>query len=586
VSGGNYATLDGVTINGTFQVNALIQFLANTITNNGSFQINNGTVVDVVGATTLKGTGTLTMSNNSNNSLMGYAQASPGASLTNQITIQGAGNIGGNGIPTGDSLTNQGTINANQATTPLVLAAGSAAIVNTGTLEATNGATLTIAGSASVNNTGGTIHADPGSIVVLRDGEGVSNGTLTSSGTGLIQCIGNNGACLLDGVTINGTYQVANGIGTLTNTVTNNGSFQLGISSNSATLDIVGAATLKGSGTLTMSNFLGNQIFGYGQQSGATLNNQSTIQGAGTISPGSSNSFINQHIVSANQPLTISGNFSNTGTLKVSKSKTLNITGGLFSNFSGSTLTGGKYMVSGTLGFDGANIVTNAAGITLTGSKSQIINDLNAANALTNFATNTKTGSLSLMSGKALATAGNLSNAGKIKMGAGSSLQVGTSPNGTYTQTAGTTTVDGVLTAPTGVVIQGGKVFGKGTIAGTVVSSGAFTAGDSPTKTGKLSPSTYTQNVNGSLNIAIGGLTAGTQYGQLAAANGASLNGTLNVTLINNFLPAIGDSFTVLTSSVRTGQFATVNGLSINGGEHFTITYNPTNVTLTVASGP
>jgi hypothetical protein len=58
------------------------------------------------------------------------------------------------------------------------------------------------------------------------------------------------------------------------------------------------------------------------------------------------------------------------------------------------------------------------------------------------------------------------------------------------------------------------------------------------------------------------------------------------VTLINNFLPAIGDSFTVLTSSARTGQFATVNGLSINGGEHFTITYNPTNVTLTVASGP
>jgi len=136
------------------------------------------------------------------------------------------------------------------------------------------------------------------------------------------------------------------------------------------------------------------------------------------------------------------------------------------------------------------------------------------------------------------------------------------------------------------VVIQGGKVFGKGTIASTVVSSGAVTAGDSPKKTGKLSPSTYTQNANGSLNIAIGGLTAGTQYGQLAAANGASLNGTLNVTLINNFLPAIGDSFTVLTSSARTGQFATVNGLSINGGEHFTITYNPTNVTLTVASGP
>lgn len=129
-------------------------------------------------------------------------------------------------------------------------------------------------------------------------------------------------------------------------------------------------------------------------------------------------------------------------------------------------------------------------------------------------------------------------------------------------------------------------MFGKGTIASTVVSSGAFTAGDSPTKTAKLAPGTYTQNANGSLNIAIGGLTVGTQYGQLAVANGASLNGTLNLTLINNFLPAIGDTFTILTCSARTAQFATVNGLSINGGEHFQITYGATSVTLKVASGP
>jgi hypothetical protein len=58
------------------------------------------------------------------------------------------------------------------------------------------------------------------------------------------------------------------------------------------------------------------------------------------------------------------------------------------------------------------------------------------------------------------------------------------------------------------------------------------------------------------------------------------------VTLINNFLPAIGDTFTILTTSARTGQFATVNGLSINGGEHFQITYSATSVTLMVVSGP
>jgi hypothetical protein len=239
-------------------------------------------------------------------------------------------------------------------------------------------------------------------------------------------------------------------------------------------------------------------------------------------------------------------------------------------------------MVNGTLEFDGANIATNSASIMLTGAKSQII-DQTAANALANFATNTKTGSFSLMSGKTLTTSGNVSNAGMLKVGPNSGLQTG---SGSYTQTAGTTTVDGVLNAPTGVSIQAGKLFGKGTVAGTVVSSGAVTAGDTPKKTGKLSPSTYTQNANGSLNIAIGGLTAGTQYGQLAVANGASLNGTLNVTLINNFLPAIGNTFTILTTSARTGQFATVNGLSINGGEHFQISYGATSVTLMVVSGP
>lgn len=76
-----------------------------------------------------------------------------------------------------------------------------------------------------------------------------------------------------------------------------------------------------------------------------------------------------------------SGPFTNTGTLKVKKGSAMYVTGGGFNNFSGGTLTGGKYMVNRTLGFDGANILTNDAGITLTGTGSQIINDQNSANA-------------------------------------------------------------------------------------------------------------------------------------------------------------------------------------------------------------
>jgi hypothetical protein len=168
-------------------------------------------------------------------------------------------------------------------------------------------------------------------------------------------------------------------------------------------------------------------------------------------------------------------------------------------------------------------------------------------------------------------------------VGTGSSFQVSAPlPLTPYTQTAGTTMVDGVLTASRGVTIQGGKLFGNGTIASTLVSSGSVTAGDSAAKAGKLSPSTYTQNSGGSLNVQIGGLTAGTQYSQLAVANGVSLNGTLNIKVVNGFIPAIGNSFIILTGSVRSGTFAHVNGLTIPTGGHFTVAYNPTNVTLTV----
>ena len=61
---------------------------------------------------------------------------------------------------------------------------------------------------------------------------------------------------------------------------------------------------------------------------------------------------------------------------------------------------------------------------------------------------------------------------------------------------------------------------------------------------------------------------------------------TLNVKLINGYIPPIGISYTILTSSVVNGTFAKVNGLSINSTEHFTIAYNSGKVTLTVNSGP
>jgi hypothetical protein len=96
-----------------------------------------------------------------------------------------------------------------------------------------------------------------------------------------------------------GSYQVLNGYTTLFNTVTNNGPFQIGTNGNAAIVAVSGSVTLKGTGTVTMSNNANTAIFG-GLYNGGTLTNQSTIQGSGTIGPNCSNTFNNQGTV-ANQ---------------------------------------------------------------------------------------------------------------------------------------------------------------------------------------------------------------------------------------------------------------------------------------------
>jgi hypothetical protein len=284
------------------------------------------------------------------------------------------------------------------------------------------------------------------------------------------------------------------------------------------------------------------------------------------------------------------GAFTNHGTLNVGAGSKF-FTGGSLSNFSGTTLTGGTYNVTGTLQFTGANIVTNAANITLSGASSQILNQT-SGNGLANFATNSSTGIFSLQGGRTLTTVGNFSNAGAFTIGSGSTFTVdGTGT--TFTQTAGSTLDDGTLAlSGTGsLTLSGGSLLGTGRITGAVKSSATVSPGNSTTSTGILTETgAYTQNATGTLKISIGGTTAGTQYDQLKPGT-ATLGGALTTTLINGFTPTVGQSFTIMSFTLKTGTFASCDGRSggttcpINGTEHFNITYNPTSVALTVASG-
>ena len=55
-----------------------------------------------------------------------------------------------------------------------------------------------------------------------------------------------------------------------------------------------------------------------------------------------------------------------------------------------------------------------------------------------------------------------------------------------------------------------------------------------------------------------------------------TLNGTLNVTLINGFSPAVNDNFIVLTYASRSGTFSAIAG----NGNTYSPLYNAGNLTL------
>ncbi|MBV9467806.1 MAG: hypothetical protein JO316_07350 [Abitibacteriaceae bacterium] len=68
------------------------------------------------------------------------------------------------------------------------------------------------------------------------------------------------------------------------------------------------------------------------------------------------------------------------------------------------------------------------------------------------------------------------------------------------------------------------------------------------------------QTSRGTLNVKLGGISAGTQFDQLEISGGsATLGGTLNVSLINGFHPAATTRFKII-SGTYSGRFATVNG--------------------------
>jgi hypothetical protein len=137
-------------------------------------------------------------------------------------------------------------------------------------------------------------------------------------------------------------------------------------------------------------------------------------------------------------------------------------------------------------------------------------------------------------------------------------VQAGTLGFGTYTQTAGTTLLDGGSLAGA-LNLQGGTLMGSGTIMGNVTNAGLLVVGFPGVPGTLVITGDYTQTAAGVLTLEVGGYNAGIDYGHLQVGGTAALGGTLNVNLINGFVPNPGDSFALLTFTAVAGGFATVS---------------------------
>ena len=165
-----------------------------------------------------------------------------------------------------------------------------------------------------------------------------------------------------------------------------------------------------------------------------------------------------------------------------------------------------------------------------------------------------------------------VTNSGTVAINSG-----GITIGGPFVQTAGSAFLGTNFTASSSVSVLAGSLAGKGTIAGAYYNNGTVNPGASP---GFINGASFTNTAAAVYNVEIGGNTgAGTNYDQLRFSAPVTLDGTLYVSLYNNYALILSNRFIVLTTSARNGPFANVippPGATLN-----TI-YSPTNVVLEV----
>ena len=357
VTGGSTAAIANVTNIGTLTIddNAFLK-LQGSLTNNGVMNLQSGgnvTDLRIAGSRSIDGTGTINLSNRTNNRILAAA-AGDSLTLGSGQTLQGAGQIGAG---TQFNFTNNGTV-VGSFNTPLTFVS-SGAVTNNNAVRADAGTVVITGGTSFTQGAGGTLSAINAGVVQLGGNAVVSGGTLATTGSGQVTTVGGNTATVSN-LTNAGTFNVVdNSFLRLQGTVNNTGTVNVVSGGNITDLRIVGMATLAGSGTTTLSNSANNRIVADAAGAQLTVGAGQTVQGAGQIGAGGGLSLVNRGTVTANQSnalnVAMSGGVQNAaGGLMQATTGTLNISNALLNN---GTLAANGGTVNASGGFNGSGTV-------------------------------------------------------------------------------------------------------------------------------------------------------------------------------------------------------------------------------------
>lgn len=537
--------------------------------NNGTIRLNTtdptkwSRIAFAEGDATIGGTGTLIL----NGEPDGNAEwtISGGATTTNgpNHTIRGRGLITTFG-ENGGKFINDGTINADHAPDNIHLALrGTPGSVNNGVIKATNGGVLSIGGRLD-QSAQAQLLADGGTVGL--GGARIIGGTITSANAGKVRVDDAAWGNLVHaGATeTQGTNVVAPILKPVEGGFTNNGTILLNHTNPGFWSRIVfneGDATIAGAGAVILNGVpAGNAEWVIA--GGATTTNGAghTIRGRGLITTfgEGGGKFVNNGTVNAdtapdNIHLALRGEAGsvNNGIIKASNGGVLSMGGRLdqapgaqiFADggnvFIGGTVAGGKLVSANGAFIEGASLalegnITNNAALRLRESYEPV--KIQTA-TLTNNGTITNPTTQNELWFTGGNTTINGSGAIVLRNGSAMNLMGNTITNGPNHTLKG----DGVIH----------------TNGGTFLNNGIVAPGESP---GTLTfNGNFTQTENGTINIEIGGNTAGSSYDHVVVNGTATLNGALKITLVDGYRPALGDVFTILSPSAVNGSFAQIN---------------------------